>query len=286
MPLKAGFIGLGQMGKALATRLRSEGVELYAWNRTFVKARELDAIVCDTPDAVLSKTDTVILNLFDSQSVRDVMGRKGGLLSGGLEGKTIIDTTTNHFTDVEYFHEAFAAKGAAYLEAPLAGSLVQAMTGSLTIIVSGTEAAYRSALPYLEKMGSEIFYLAGAGLATKAKLVNNMLLAVFMASIAEATVLAEKAGLDRATALEIFSKGAGASAVLSAKKDKLLKEDFSPHFKTSLMSKDLRYLQELAASLKAPVFTAGVAKELFTLAMSKNAGDEDFSSVYKALKNL
>ena len=209
MPLKAGFIGLGQMGKALATRLRSEGVELYAWNRTFVKARELDAIVCDTPDAVLSKTDTVILNLFDSQSVRDVMGRKGGLLSGGLEGKTIIDTTTNHFTDVEYFHEAFAAKGAAYLEAPLAGSLVQAMTGSLTIIVSGTEAAYRSALPYLEKMGSEIFYLAGAGLATKAKLVNNMLLAVFMASIAEATVLAEKAGLDRATALEIFSKGAG-----------------------------------------------------------------------------
>ena len=287
MPIKAGLIGLGQMGKALATRLRAEGVELYAWNRTLTKARDLDAIISDTPAAVVSKADIIILNLSDSRAVRDVMGRKDGLLSsGGLGGKTIIDTTTNHPADIEYFYPAFAEKGAAYLEAPLAGSIIEAMTGSLTVIVSGPEAAYKAALPWLEKIGEDIFYLGSPGLATRAKLINNMLLGVFMASIAEAIVLAEKAGLDRTTALEIFSKGAGASAILSAKKEKLQKEDFSPHFKTSLMHKDLKSLQDLAASLNAPIFTASMAKELFTLALSKNSGEEDFSSVYKGLKNL
>jgi 3-hydroxyisobutyrate dehydrogenase len=287
MPLKAGLIGLGQMGKALATRLRSEGVELYAWNRTLTKARELDAIISDTPAAVVSKADIVILNLSDSGAVRDVMGRKDGLLSSGnLGGKTIIDTTTNNYADIEYFYSALAEKGAAYLEAPVAGSIIEAMTGSLTVMVSGAEEAYKAALPCLEKIGKDIFYLAAPGLATRAKLINNMLLGVFMASIAEAAVLAEKAGLDRATALEIFSKGAGGSSVLNAKKEKLQKEDFSPHFKTSLMHKDLKSLHDLAASLNAPIFTASMAKELFTLAMSKNTGEEDFSSVYKALKNL
>lgn len=286
MPLKAGLIGLGRMGKALATRLRTEGVELYAWNRTLTKAREMDVIVSDTPASVAARADVIILNLFDSQAVRSVMSQKDGLLSGDVSGKTIIDTTTNHFADIDYFYGAFAEKGASYLEAPIAGSIVPAMTGSLTVIVSGDENAYRAALPYLEKIGKDIFYLPQRGLATRAKLVNNLLLGAFMASIAEALALAEKAGLDRATALEILSKGAGDSALLNAKKDKLQKEDFGAHFKTSVMVKDLKYLQELAAELKAPLFTAAVAKELFMMAISNNSGDEDFSAVYKSVKNL
>lgn len=285
MPLKAGLIGLGRMGKALATRLRAEGVELYAWNRTLTKAREIDVIVSDTPAYVASRTDVIILSLFDSKAVRSVMAQKDGLLSADLTGKTIIDTTTNASSEIEYFYSAFAQKGASYLEAPLAGSVVPAMTGALTVFASGPEEAYQKALPYLEKMGRDIFYLPQRGLATRAKLINNLLLGAFMASIAEALSLAEKAGLDRATALEIFSKGAGNSAVLSAKKEKLQKEDFSAHYKTSLMVKDLKYLQELAEELKTPLFTAS-ARELFMLAVSKGSGEEDFSAVYKAIKNL
>lgn len=274
------------MGKALATRLRAEGVELYAWNRTLTKAREMDVIVSDTPASVAARTDVIILNLFDSDAVRSVMEQKDGLLSADLSGKTIIDTTTNGSSEIDYFYSAFAEKGAGYLEAPLAGSIVPAMTGGLTVLASGPEETYQKALPYLEKIGRDIFYLPQRGLATKAKLINNLLLGTFMASIAEAVSLAEKAGLDRATALEIFSKGAGNSAVLIAKKEKLQKEDFSAHYKTSLMLKDLKYLQELATELKAPLFTAAIAKELFILAASKGLCDEDFSSVYKTIKNL
>lgn len=274
------------MGKAIATRLKSQGVEVHAWNRTLTRAGELDVIVSDTPASLASRVEIIFLCLFDSASVREVLTMRNGLLSGEIKGKVVVDMTTNHFREVLAFHTVLGERGAAYLEAPLIGSVVPAMSGSLTILASGGEPPYRAALPYLEKIGSAIYFLKEPGLATRIKLTNNLLLGAFMAAIAEATALSEKAGLDRATALDIFSKGAGSSGVLAAKKEKLLNEDFEAHFKCSLMYKDLHYLQDLAVSLKSPLFTAGTAKELFAAAVSKGAGEEDFSAVYRAVKNL
>lgn len=286
MQLKAGIIGLGQMGKAIAARLRAEGVELFAWNRTLDKAREADLIVSDSPASVASMADAVILSLLDSRAVHDVMTMDGGLLSADLRGRLIIDTTTNRFHEVERFYRAFAEKGASYVEAPLIGSLIGAMTGGLTVLAGGDREALDRASPFLEKLSGEIIRMDRVGLATKAKLVDSLFLGVIAASTSEALSLAEKAGLDRASALEIFSKGAGRSAVLDAKREKLLKGDFCAHFRTSLMARDLECLKELASSMNAPVFMASVAKELFTLAMAKGAADEDFSSVYRAIKNI
>ncbi len=274
------------MGKAIATRLKGQGVEVHAWNRTLARASELDVIACDTPAALASRADVIFLSLFDSASVREVLTMRNGLLSAEAAGKLVVDTTTNHFRDVIAFHSLLTERGGAYLEAPLIGSIIPAMSGSLTILASGEESSYRTALPYFEKLGSAMYFLGEPGLATRIKLVNNLLLGAFMAAIAEALSLSEKAGLDRATALDIFSNGAGNSALLGAKKEKLLNEDFEPHFKCSLMYKDLHYLQDLAATLKTPLFTASVAKELFAAAVSKGAGEEDFSAVYRTIRNF
>ncbi len=274
------------MGKAMAARLKAQGVELHAWNRTLSKARDLDVLLSDTPAALVSKTETIILCLYDSAAVREALTMRHGLLSAELKGRTIIDTTTNHWNEVLSFHSILSERGASYLEAPVMGSIVPAMTGSLTMLVSGDEASYRQALPLVEKLCTDIFFLKEPGLATRMKLVNNLLLGSFMATIAEAVSLAEKAGLDRALSLDIFSKGAGASAVLDAKREKVLKDDYGAHFKCSLMYRDLHNLQDLARALKSPVFTAGVVKELFALALSRGWGDEDFSAVFRAVKNL
>lgn len=285
-PLRAGLIGLGRMGKAIATRLKSQGVELYAWNRSLTKAREIDVLVSDSPASLASKADFIILSLYDSAAVREVLTMRHGILNADLKGKTLIDTTTNHWNEVLSFHSILAERGAEYLEAPILGSIVPAMTGSLTMLVSGNDGAYRSALPIIEKFCSDIFFLKEPGLAARTKLLNNLLLGSFMASIAEALSLSEKAGLDRALSLDIFSKGAGASAVLDSKREKVLKDDYGAHFKCSLMYRDLHALQDMARSLKSPLFTAGVVKELFALALSRGWGDEDFSAVFKAVKNL
>jgi len=285
-PLRAGLIGLGRMGKAIAARLKGQGVELHAWNRSLTKARELDVLVSDTPASLISKADHIILSLYDSAAVREVLTMRHGVLSADLKGKTIIDTTTNHWNDVLSFHSILTERGANYLEAPILGSVVPAMTGCLTMLVSGEEPPYKAALPIIEQLCSDIFFLKEPGLATRMKLLNNLLLGSVMASIAEAVSLSEKAGLDRAAALDIFSKGAGASAVLDAKREKVLKDDYGAHFKCSLMYRDLHNLQDMARTLKTPLFTAGIVKELFALTLSKGWGEEDFSAVFKAVKNL
>ena len=286
--MKAGFIGLGHLGRAMAGRLASRGVDLILWNRTAEKAallgRELGLPVAESPAALTEKTEVIFLNLFDSAAVRSVLQGEGGLLAGGLRGKLVIDTTTNHFTDAAEFHDLISSRGGSYLEAPVLGSVVPASQGKLTVLASGEKDAYDRALPYLEKLAGNIFYLEKPGLATKMKLVNNLILGSFLAAIAEAVALGEATGVEKAIVLDILAAGAGASGVLSAKKDKLLREDFSPQFQSALIYKDLHCMQDLAFQLKKPVFLASAVKELYGLTYTRGEEKLDFSALYRILK--
>jgi 3-hydroxyisobutyrate dehydrogenase len=282
--MKTGFIGLGCLGKAMARRLSSLGVELVVWNRTRTKAEDMLVPVAQSPAELVSVVDTVFINLFDSEAVSSVLTGKNGLLEGDCKGKIIVDTTTNHFGSVAYFYKALEEKGAAYLESPVLGSVVPAAQGTLTVLVSGDKEAYEKALPLIQKIGKAIFYLEKPSVATKMKLINNLVLGAFMTSLAEALSFGEKNGLDRAVVLDILSAGAGNSAVLNAKKEKLLKEDFSRQFSSALMYKDLHYLQDLARSFSKPLFMGSIAKEIFGMALAKGMGDLDLVAVYGVFK--
>ncbi|CAJ38192.1 NAD(P)-dependent oxidoreductase [Methanocella arvoryzae] len=282
--MKAGFIGLGHLGKTIAKRLISEGVELVVWNRTIEKAADLGVRVADTPAAVISGVDVVFLNLFDSDAVAAVLQGPDGLLSGNCNGKVIVDTTTNHFDRVGAFYAAARQHGATYLEAPVLGSVVPASQGALTVLVSGDEGAYNQVRPLLEKFGKTLFYLKEESLATKMKLVNNLVLGTLMATCAEAVAFGEAAGVDRATVVNILLAGAGNSMVLNGKKNMLINEDFQTQFSSSLIYKDLHYLQDLAKSLKKPLFTGSAVKEIYGMTYPMGIEGEDFSAIYKVFK--
>ncbi len=282
--MKTGFIGLGHLGKAMAKRLMSEGIDLIVWNRTKEKAGDLKVEVAETPASLIAKTDIVFLNLFDSDAVMSVLTGKSGLLEGGCEGKIIIDTTTNHFEKVLSFHKLIRKHEGHYLESPVLGSVVPALQGNLTVLISGPKDIYERTRPLIEKIGKNIFYLEKPALAIKMKLINNLALGTFMTAIAEAVALGEKAGIDKAVVIDILSAGAGSSAVLNAKKEKLLNEDFSTHFSSALIYKDLHYLQDLAREMKSPLFTGSIAKELFGMTFAKGMGNLDMSVVYKVMK--
>lgn len=282
--MKTGFIGLGHLGKAMAKRLISEGVDLIVWNRTKEKAADLGAEVADTPASLVTKTDIIFLNLFDSDGVMSVLTGKSGLLEADCKGKIIIDTTTNHFEKVLHFHRLLEERGGHYLESPVLGSVVPASQGNLTVLVSGTKGIYERAKPLLDKIGKNIFYLEKPTLAIKMKLINNLVLGAFMTVLAEATAFGEKAGIDKAMVIDILSAGAGNSAVLNAKKEKLLTEDFSTHFSSALIYKDLHYVQDLARMMKIPLFTGSITKELFGMTFAKGIADLDLSAVYKIMK--
>ncbi len=288
--MKAGLIGLGTLGSTLARRLMAEGVELVVWNRTRSKAEALageGAQIAESPAAVMDQVKIVILNLFDSDAVDSVITGKGGLIECDCEGgKIILDTTTNHFESVDYFHTILDEYGAAYLEAPVLGSVVPASQGALTVLVSGREDAYQEARPLIEKFGKNIFYLPERGAASRMKVLNNLVLGNLMAVLAEAVVIAEESGINRNESIDILAAGAGNSMVLNAKRQKLLDEDFSNHFSSAAIYKDLHYVQDLARSLKRPLFTASGAKELFAMTFGQGISDDDFSGVFKVLKGF
>ncbi len=284
--MKTGFIGLGHLGKAMAKRLISEGIELVVWNRSREKASDLGVKIADNPASLISEVDILFLNLFDSAAVEAVIAGNAGIIKGECAGKIVIDTTTNHFELVLLFHEILRKHGASYLESPVLGSVVPASQGALTVLVSGEKAAFERVLPSLEKIGKNIFFLGEPTLATKMKLINNLALGAFMAALAEAVVFGEEAGIEKATVMDILAAGAGNSMVLNAKKDKLLKEDFSTHFSSSLIYKDLHYLQDLARTLKRPLFTGSIAKELFGMTFGRDMASMDFSGIYRILKEL
>jgi 3-hydroxyisobutyrate dehydrogenase len=282
--MKAGFIGLGHLGKTMARRLIGEGVELVVWNRTREKAEGLGVPVAGSPKELLSSVDIVFINVFDSDAVASILYGKDGLLEGDCGGKVIVDTSTNHFDRVPAFHVDAKKHGAAYLESPVLGSVGPASQGALTVLASGEKSAFDRAKPYLDKLGKNIFYLEKPGLATKMKLINNLVLGTLMATCAEAVTFGEKAGLDREAVVDILLSGAGNSAVLAGKKDRLVRGDFSTQFSSALIYKDLHYLQDLAKSMKKPLFTGSVVKEVYGMAYARGIEGEDFSAVYKIFK--
>jgi 3-hydroxyisobutyrate dehydrogenase len=240
--------------------------------------------VASSPAAAGEKTELIFLCLFDSRAVRNVLTGEGGLLSGDIAGKIIIDMTTNHFREVIGFHDLVSNAGGSYLEAPVLGSVGPASQGALTILVSGDQSGYETARPMLENIGSNLFFLGEPGLATRMKLINNLTLGSFMATLAEALAFGEEAGIGKKSVLEILSVGGGNSMVLNAKKGKLLSEDFSTHFSNALIYKDLHCLQDLAYELKKPLSTGATIKELFARTFEEGIEKEDFSAVYKLFK--
>jgi len=282
--MKIGFIGLGNLGRAICSRLSSLDVELIIYNRNKEKIKDLPYQIANTPKELLQECEVIFMCLFDSAAVRSILTGENGLLCEQLKGKTIIDLTTNHYEEVLEFHKMVNDIGGNYLENPVFGSVAPALNGALTVVSSGKKEVFENVKPILEKIAIEIFHLEVPSSATKMKLINNLCLGSFMATLAECTALAENCEIPKAKALEILGVGGGQSLVLKAKTQKLINEDFSAHFSNNAINKDLHLVQDLAYNLNQPLYTAAIPKELFSKMKMMGKGEEDFSSIYQLFK--
>jgi len=279
-----GFIGLGNLGSAIVKRLTEQKEDVKIYNRTRSKIEHLGLDIADNPKELIKKCDLIFMCLFESSAVENILEMENGILSADLKGKTIIDLTTNHYEKVLSFHKIIEQKGGNYLESPIFGSVPPALQGTLTIVTAGKQSTFDYCKPYLEKIGKEIFYLKEPGKACKMKLINNLCLGSFMATIAECTALGEACDINKSELLKILGVGGGQSLVLKGKTQKLIDEDFSAHFSNDAIYKDLHTLQDLAYSLNQPLYTAAIPKELFGKMKKDGKGKEDFCSIYKLFK--
>ena len=286
MSAPLGFIGLGALGRAVARRLAATGSRLLVWNRTPGRLAGLDAEEASCPAEVVTRAETVLLCLRDSEAVWAVTSGQGGLFAGECRGRTVIDLTTNHVDVATMLHGLAAKAGAAWLEAPVLGSVVPASRGELVVLASGEAAVLERARPLLERIGNRVFHLGAPGAATTMKLANNLVLAALLAGLAEAAAVAEAGGVPRETALDVLAAGAGNSAVLAAKRAKVLGEDYEPHFSAALLYKDLHYLQDLARTLRRPLPLAASLKELVALAFPAGLDELDVAVLFPLLREL
>ena len=280
--MKVGLIGFGNLGSSIAKRLSSCGVEVIVYNRTKSKVKDFKTV--DYPYQLLEETEIIIINVFDSLASKEVMFGEHGLVKGDIKSKIVVDTTTNHYNYVKEAYENLKNLGAYYLDAPVLGSVIPALKGELVMLIGGDEGAFKKAEDVLKLFTKERIYLGAVPNGTYGKLLNNIVLGMFMDAISQSVGIGESIGFSKETVLKILELGAGNSYILNVKKEKLLKEDFSPHFSVKAIYKDLHYAQDLLKDFKLFSFSMASVKEMYGLAVKNGLEDLDFSAILKLYK--
>jgi len=166
------------------------------------------------------------------------------------------------------------------MDAPISGGVAGATSGTLTIMVGGSERALAQSQAILQVIGKKIFHAGSVGAGDAVKLVNNLLLGINMAAVAEAMTLGVKAGLDPKVLLEIISVSSGRSYALEAKVPGfILKGNFEPGFAVDLQYKDLEMAVQTGKELGMPLLLTNVAQQVYETAKAKGLGRKDISSI-------
>lgn len=272
-----GFIGLGIMGKPMATNLIRAGFPLVVHTRTREKAKallEAGAREGRSPADVAANSDVVITIVTDTPDVERVILGKDGILSGGRSGQIVIDMSTISPEATRHMADTLKKSAMTMLDAPVTGGEIGAINGSLTIMVGGDRQAYEETLPVLRAVGKKVVYAGPSGAGQTIKLCNQILCAVNQVAVSEALMLAAKAGANLDTMLEVTTSGAGGSWALENLGRKVVAGDLKPAFMVRLMQKDLALVMELARKLALPLPGAALANQLLRAVEAEEGGRE------------
>lgn len=269
----AGVIGLGAMGGAMVGRLLGQGVVPAVWDSS---PQALARAVAAGARAVeLPADDIVLLSLPHDGAVATTLAALWPALPAGA---VVVDTSTISPIAARGFAAEAAARGVAYLDAPVSGGPAGAAAGSLTMMIGGSAAALEKARPVLALLTGRIVHVGDSGAGQVAKLVNNLLLATHLVCAAEALRLGRMAGLDPAALLPVLNAATGRSAATEVNWPRwIASETFDSGFSAGLMRKDARLALELAAAVGAPLSACAAAVAAWTA--SAVPDDAEFNHV-------
>ena len=284
-----GFIGLGIMGKPMARNLLVGGYPLVVYNRTASKARELveqGARQLATPKAVAENSQVIITMVADSADVEQVILGPDGVVEGAKHGQTVIDMSSISPLVTQRIAGELFKKGVSMLDAPVSGGEIGAVQASLSIMVGGSDIVFKEMKPILETMGKSVVRVGEIGAGGFTKLSNQIIVAAALQAIAEALVLAKKAGVDLQRVYEAIKGGMAGGRTLDMKVPKIVKRDFEPGFKIDLHIKDLKNALETARTLGVPLPATGLIHELFSACSAQGKGGSDHSVIFALIEQL
>ena len=291
--MRVGFIGLGAMGLPMCRHLVDAGHEVSVASRSrppIDTAVGFGATERSGSGEVVDASEVTILCLPDSP---DVVAVLDDALPALGPGRIVVDTSTID-PDVERGqHQRVIETGAGYLEAPVSGGTAGASAGTLTLMVGGEAATLDAARPALDAFAALIVHVGGPGMGQVAKLCNNLIFAAQMLATAEATVMAERAGIDPAQLYEILTHATADCVAVRTRlptpgvvPDSPASHDWAPGFMTDLMAKDLDLAIGYAARTGSPLLTAGMVRQILGAASAAGYGREDFSALAKVVRAL
>ncbi|MGO3740593.1 NAD(P)-dependent oxidoreductase [Marinomonas foliarum] len=282
-----GFLGLGIMGKAMATNLVKAGFDVTVWNRNPEKCAELVSLGARqgaTPKDVATNCDITFAMVSDPEAALALCQGPDSVAAGIGAGRGYVDMSTVDDTTSKAIADLISQAGGRFLEAPVSGTKKPAEDGTLIILAAGNQSLYDDAKSAFEVMGKMSPYLGEVGQGANMKLVVNMMMGGMLSIFSEGMSLGQKAGLDGQQILDIVDAGAMANPMFKGKGAMLLKEDYTTSFPLKHMQKDMRLAVALGDQLEQPLPTAAIANEAFKQAIKVGFAEEDIAAVYKVIK--
>lgn len=276
--MSVAVLGLGIIGRAWATNLISDGLEVRCWNRT---PRDFPGSF-RTPAEAVSGAEFVILVVADPAAVRSVLD---GIQFALRPGQVLIQCSTISASYTRRFAAQVIATGASFLEAPFTGSKPAAEHRKTVFYTGGDEEVLQKARPLLERLSSEILHIGPLGSASSLKLAMNVNIAGVTHALCESLALCRAENIADEIFFQALHLNASRSGLSDLKEPKLLESDFSPQFSVKHLLKDLRLALSTALSAGLPLPHVEDLIKMYETASEYGWEDEDFSILVRLLQN-
>jgi 2-hydroxy-3-oxopropionate reductase len=284
-----GYIGLGLMGKSIASNILKAGFPLVVHNRSQGSVAELVALgasAANSPAEVAERAEIVFTNLPDSPDVEKVALGPNGIIEGAHEGLIFVDNSTIKPATSRSIAERLQKVSVLALDAPVSGGDIGARNATLTIMVGGPEEALNEVMPVFLAMGKTITHIGPAGTGQIAKAANQIMVAAQMVAMGELLIFAQKAGADPQKVVQAIKGGAAQCWALDIKPPRLFAGNRQPGFKAHMQAKDMNIVLESAREYGVPLPSAAIHTQLFNAMVEMGLGELDNSAILAILEKL
>lgn len=281
--MRIAFLGLGIMGRPMASNLVKAGHEVCVWNRT--ARQHIDgAKTAVSPADAAKDAEVVWMCVADTAAVERVMFGADGVEQALHEGMIVVDSSTISPSATLKSAERIAAKGVQWVDAPVTGSKIGAENAQLIFIVGGTSEAVEYLQPLFKAMGKTVIHVGDVGKGQAAKICMNLQIALIYEGFAEGLTLAKKLGVEPQKMIELVQASMIRSGVVDYKAPFVLRHDYSPNFPLRLMHKDIHLLLDTAKEMRVKLPALETVDEIYELSSEEGWDDLDYAATIQLLE--
>jgi 3-hydroxyisobutyrate dehydrogenase-like beta-hydroxyacid dehydrogenase len=281
--MRIAFLGLGIMGRPMASNLVKAGHEVSVWNRT-ARQHVDGATTAVSPADAAKDADIVWMCVADTAAVERVVFADDGIEQSLREGIVVADSSTISPSATVRFAKRVEEKGVQWIDAPVTGSKVGAENGHLIFIVGGPAETVQSMEPLFKAMGKTVIHVGDTGKGQAAKICMNLQIAMIYEGFAEGLTLAKKLGVEPHKMIELVQASMIRSGVVDYKAPFVLRGDYSPNFPLRLMHKDIHLLLDTAKEARVKLPALETVDEVYELASEEGWDDLDYAATIRLLE--